>query len=184
MSAANLQAREPIQRPFENQVREKHRRLERIADRVAQTALPLQSRILRRAGSLLRVHEQHDTQLFGFRPERIEPAIGELLALDAAADRGAPQSELSDGLIELVGGHVGVLQRQRGHSHESIGILGHRRCDAFVLHGDEIAGELALGRIAPGVDIDRLDIDPLLVHVLQALRGARAERDRSGEIVL
>ena len=46
----------------------------------------------------------------------------------------------------------------------------------------EIAGELALRRIAPGVDIDRLDIDPLLVHVLQARRSARAERDRSGEI--
>src|SRR6185503_12774704 len=38
--------------------------------------------------------------------------------------------------------------------------------------------------IAPGVDVDRLIVDTLFVHVLQAGRCARTECDRAGEVVL
>ena len=57
-------------------MRKKHRRLERVADDVAETALALQPRVDGRARRLLRMHEDDDAELFGFRPERIELAIG------------------------------------------------------------------------------------------------------------
>src|SRR5687767_16022855 len=50
MRRADLEARKTIQRALEDEVGEEHRRLERIPDRVSQSALPLQSRVLRRAG--------------------------------------------------------------------------------------------------------------------------------------
>ena len=58
------------------------------------------------------------------------------LALDAAADGGPAQPELSHGLIELIGGEIRVLQRQRRHSHETVWILRDRGSDLFILHGD------------------------------------------------
>ena len=59
-----------------------------------------------------------------------------------------------------------------------------RRRDLFVLQLDEVARERAIRRVAPGVDVDRLVVDALLIHVLQAGRRARTECDRAGEVVL
>ena len=92
--------------------------------------LPLQSRVLRRAGRRLRVHEEQHAQLLRLCPERIELAIGELLAFDAAADGGAAQAQLPDRLVQLVGREVGMLQRDRGHPHEAIRVRGDH-CEIF-----------------------------------------------------
>ena len=96
----------------------------------------------------------------------------------------AAQPELSYRLIELIGGEIRVLQRQRRHSHETVRILRDRGRDLFVLHGDHVAGERAFGRVPPRVDVDGLNVDALFVHVLQALRRAGTECNRAREIVL
>ena len=74
MGPADLEAGKAVQRPFENQVREKDGGFERIANDVAQYALALQTRVLRGAGSRLRMHEYENTELLGLGPERIELA--------------------------------------------------------------------------------------------------------------
>src|SRR5262245_48322669 len=63
MCRADLEAGKTIERALEDQVREEHRRLERIADRVSQSALPLEPHVLRRAGRGLRMHEEQHAEL-------------------------------------------------------------------------------------------------------------------------
>ena len=145
-------------------------------------ALALQAHVLGGARGGLRVHEQQHAQLLRLRPERIELAVGQLLPFDAAADGGAAQAELSDRLVQLIGREVGMLQRQRRHPDEAIGVLGAPLRDLFVLERDEIARQRAIGRVAPGVDVDRLVVDALRVHVDQALR--IAQHDVAGEVGL
>ena len=142
------------------------------------SALPLQPRVLRRPRRGLRVHEEHDAELLRLGPERIELAIGQLHALDAAADRGAAHAELLHRVIELLGRELGMLQRQRRHPDEAIGMLGAPLRDALVLQRDEVARQRLVGVVAPGVDVDRLVVDALRVHVDQTLRVA--ERDVAG----
>ena len=124
MGAAYLQARKAIERAFENQVGEKDGRFQRIADDVSQAALSLQPRVLRGARCGLRVHEQHDAELFRFCPERIELAVGELLPFDTAPYGGATHSQLSDGVIQLIGRQIGVLHRKGCHPHKAIRVRG------------------------------------------------------------
>jgi hypothetical protein len=64
------------------------------------------------------MHEDDDAEFLDFCPERIEPARRQLFALDAAADRGASQSKFTDGLVELLGSEVGMLQRDRRQRDE------------------------------------------------------------------
>ena len=182
VGAANPETGKPVERAFENQMREERRRLERVADGVLQAASPLEARVLGRPRRRLRVHEEQHAELFGLRPEGIEAPVRQLLAFDAAADRGAAQSQLADGVVELLGGEIGMLQRDRRHADEPIRMRAAPLGDLLVLQRDEIARERALGRVPPGVDVDRLVVDPLRVHVDQTLRVAK--RDVAGEIGL
>ena len=76
-----------------------------------------------------------------------------------------------------------MLQRQRGHPHKPIGTGSHRGRDFLILQLNQVAGERAVRRVAPGVDVDRLIVDALLVHVLQARRGTGAKRNRARQII-
>ena len=104
-------------------------------------ALSLQSRVLRGARRRLRMHEQQHAELLGLRPERIELAIGQLLPFDAATDGGAAESELLDRLLELIGRQIGMLQCQRRHPYEPIGMLGAPLRDLLVLQRDDVTRE-------------------------------------------
>ena len=70
------------------------------------------------------MHEEQDAELLRLCPERIELAVGDFLAFDAASDGGATQSQLFDALLQLIGRQVGVLQRHGRHSHKPIRIPG------------------------------------------------------------
>jgi hypothetical protein len=80
-----------------------------------------------------------------------------------------------------IGGQVGILQRHGGHPHESIRMLGAPLRDALVLKRHQVARQWTLGVVAPRVHVDRLVVDPLRVHVDQALR---AEHDVPADVVL
>src|SRR5579883_2829893 len=99
-------------------MREKDGRLERIADRVVQSAFSLQSRILRGAWCALRMHEEQHTKFLGLCPERIELPIRKFLTFDAATDRRTAQSEFFHGFFQLIGGEIRMLQGNRRHSYE------------------------------------------------------------------
>src|SRR2546422_11724731 len=57
-----------------------------ISNCVPQTTFSLQSRVLCGARCVLRVHEQQYPELLRLGPERIELAVGEFLAFNAASD--------------------------------------------------------------------------------------------------
>src|SRR5439155_20102568 len=99
---ADLEPREPVERALEDQVRERDRGVERIADHVRQPAVALESsREVRRA---LRVDEDQHAELLRLRPERVELRVGELVTGHARANRGAAQSKILDAVLELLDG--------------------------------------------------------------------------------
>src|SRR5437867_911349 len=182
MSCANLEPRETIKRSLKNEVREEHGGFQRISNSVAQTTLSLQSRVLRRARCSLWMHEQQHSELLRLSPERIELAVGELLAFDASSDGGATQSQLSDRFVQLIRRQIRVLQRNGGHSYKSIRMLSTPLRKFFILELDNVSSQRAVRRVPPCVDVDRLIVDALGVHIDQSLRVA--ERDVAGEVVL
>src|SRR5580704_489619 len=109
MRSADLEPGIGIKGSFENQMRQSDRRLERVADDVVQHTVPFEPPSgveLRRA---LRMDENKRAELLGLGPERVKLKIGQLLAIDAAADQRAAQSELLDRNFELLGGELRVL---------------------------------------------------------------------------
>src|SRR3989449_10962125 len=103
MSRADLEPRKTIERSFKYEVRKEYRGLQRISNRVAQTASSLKTRILCGARCPLRTHEQQDPQLLRLCPERIELTIGHLLTFDTSSDAGSRPSQFFDGLVHLFG---------------------------------------------------------------------------------
>src|SRR5207237_8360116 len=156
-------------RALEYQMGEKARRLERIADRVAESAAAAQPLILSRAGGVARVHEHERAELLRLRPEGIEFRRRELLAFDAAADGRAAQPELLDPVFELLGREIGELERNGREAREPIGMRRAPCGQLLVLDGHNLACELAVRRVPEGVDAEDLHVDPLLVDRLEAL---------------
>ncbi len=81
---AHFQARVLVEQAFEDEVLQRDRGVERIADHVGEPAVALEAaRELRRA---LRVNEQRDAEFLRFRPHRMKLRLGEIHAEDAAAN--------------------------------------------------------------------------------------------------
>src|SRR5437762_10766309 len=118
MRCANLESGEFIQRSLENQVRERERSVERIADCVGQPAVAFKP--VRELGSTLRVNEKQHFKLFRFRPDGVKFRTGEFFSRHAAADGGTAQSQLLDAFLELAHGEVRKLQRQRCKGNETV----------------------------------------------------------------
>src|SRR5207247_7762310 len=174
MRGADTQRRELVERPVEDEMREKHGRLERVADRIAQPASSAQTGILCGTGSVAGMHEHQRAELLRLRPERIEFRQRQLLAFHAAADGGAPQPELPDPVSELLGREVRKMQRHRREPDVSIGMRRTPRRELLVLDLDNLARELAVRRVPERVDAEDLDIDPLRVQRMETL-GAEDE---------
>src|SRR5258706_16284939 len=111
MRCADLESGEFIQRSLENQVRERDRSVERIADRVGQPAVAFKP--VRELGGTLRMDKKQDPKLFRFRPDRVKFRTGKLFSRHAPADGGPAQSQLLDAFLELAHGEIRKLQRER-----------------------------------------------------------------------
>src|SRR5207244_8447175 len=96
---AELESREAVERALVDEMRERERGLERVPDGVVEAAVALQAVV--EVARALRMHEDQHAELLGLGPERVELGVGELQALDAAADRGAAQAELLHDVLEL-----------------------------------------------------------------------------------
>ena len=181
MGSADFQPGKTVQRSLENQVGEEDRGFQRIPDGIAQATFSLQSSVLRGARRGLRMHENHDPELFRLCPEWIELAIRQFLALAAASDRGPTKAQPPDRFIQLIGRQIGVLQRNRRHAHKSVRMRRAPLRDFFVLQLDDVARQAALCRVSPGVDVDDLIVDALGIHILESLRVT--EGYGAGEVV-
>src|SRR5262249_7894925 len=143
MRGADLQAGEMVERAVEDQMRQRDRRLERVADRVVEAAAALQPAAKIGRGAVpLRMHEDDDTELLGLGPERIELRGGHVLAVDAAADAGAAQAVLLDALLELLGGELRMLERHRRERDEAIRIRRAGLGELLVLDPDQLARDI------------------------------------------
>ena len=90
--------------------------------------------------------EEQDAELLGLGPERIELARRQFFAFDAAADRGAAESELLDGFLQLFGRQIGILERNRREPDETIRLRRTPRCQLLVLNLDDLARQFAIRR--------------------------------------
>src|ERR1700757_4732137 len=104
MSGADLETGIGIERSLENQMRQSDRRFERVADHVVQHAVPFEAAGSAEFCRALRMDENQHAEVFGLSPERAKLGVRQLLAIDAAADQRAAQSELLDRNFELLGG--------------------------------------------------------------------------------
>src|SRR2546426_6280458 len=78
---AELQPRKAIQRAFENQMRERNRSFERIADDIGQQAVALQPFFEVR--DALGMEKNQDAKFLCLGPKGVKLGIGQLLAIDA-----------------------------------------------------------------------------------------------------
>src|SRR5215831_21335970 len=112
--------------------------------------------------------EDEHTEFFGFGPEEVELRVAEFDASDTASDGSPTQTILLDALLELLGSQIGELQGHCGESNEAVGMLGARLGEFLVLNADDLLREVALYLVPVWVDAERLHVDALRVHGLQA----------------
>ena len=184
MRGTDLQAGKAVERAFEDQVRQRDRGLQWIADRVGQKAAAVQPAARLERARAQRMHEDQDAQLLALGPERMEPRIGQLLVADAAADTDAAEAELLDGVLDLLGGELGMLQGRRREGDEAVGIGGTELDQGLVLHLDQLGRDVALGAVPVGIDAERLDVDALRVHRGDAHAGVVHQQARRLERML
>src|SRR5262249_21903350 len=109
MGSTDLQPGIAIEGALVDEVGQRERRLERVANRVLEPAVAEEARNqLFRAD---RMDEDEAAELLGLGPHGMEPGVGELDALDATADRDATQAELLEAVLHLLDRKIGMLQR-------------------------------------------------------------------------
>ena len=122
-------------------------------------------------------------QLLRRRPERVELRVGQLLAIDAAADQRSAQPQAFDAVLQLPRREIGVLQRHGRERDEPLGRDGAELDQPLILDPDHVGGAVAVGAVPERVDAERRDIDPLLVHRPQPLSGGLLQQGRETDVL-
>ena len=167
MRCDDLEARIAVERAIEDQVLQRDRGLERVADGVGEPAVALETR--GELGRALRMDEQHGAELLGLRPHRVIFRVGEVVAQHAAADRRAAQALLLDCGLELRDRKIGELQRERREGGKSIGLRGAELGQLLVVDLDDLRGGVAVLAVPERIDRQHLHVDRHGVHLLEPL---------------
>ena len=69
-----------------------------------------------------------------------------------------------------------MLQRHRRERDEPLGVRRAGFGELFVLDADQLARDVTIGLVPVGIDAQRLDVDTLLVHRLDPVRGPRHQQ--------
>ena len=117
-----------LQHAVEDQVVQRNRRLQRIADDVVEIEAGEAPGVREAVGV---DHDQH-AEFLGLLPERREGGIGQLAAGDIGQDLHALEAELADAALELLGRLVAVGHRHAAEALEAVGLLGDELGDAVV----------------------------------------------------
>src|ERR1700756_427746 len=121
MRGAYLEPRKAVERSLEDQVRQRDRGLERIADRIGQEAAAGEPAARLQFAGAEGVHEDQHAQLLALGPERVEFRVRQFLPGNAAANADAAKPEFLDCVLDLLRSEVGKLQRRRREADETIG---------------------------------------------------------------
>src|SRR5215475_8959430 len=184
MRGADLEAREAVERPFEDQMRQGDRGFEWVADGVRQETISGQPAARFQFAGAERVHEDEHPQLFALGPERVEFRVGEILAGDAAGHADAAEAERLDRLFDLFGGQVGILQCRGRKGDEPIRLRGAELDQGLVLDPDQFSDGIALGPVPVWIDAERLDIDARVIHLHQTVADIGPQETRRFERVI
>jgi hypothetical protein len=164
------QAGVAVEHAAEDEVRQRHGRLDGVAHDVHQVG-PGQPLAQRAAP---RVDEEHGAQLLGRRPQRRVAGGGEVGPARLRADDRPGQAQLADGVAQLVGAQRRVLERHAAQPHQPVGVAGAQRGHPLVGRGHDVGGPGFVGPVVvlAGRGADHLDVDPHGVHGRQPLAGA------------
>jgi hypothetical protein len=176
MRGANLEPRKTVERSLEDQVRQRDRGLERIADRIGQQAAAGEPAARLQFAGAKRVQENQHAQFLALGPERVKFRVRQFLAGNAAGNPDAAKPELLDRVLDLLRSEVRKLQRRRREGDETIAMTGTELDQRLVLHFDQLFGRVALGAVPERVDAQRLDIDARLVHLREAIPDIRPKQ--------
>src|SRR3954470_2237086 len=103
VSGDDFQVGIAVERALEDEMGQRNRRLQRIADDVAERAAALGPNT-NALGIGLRMDEDRALQSFGLRPERIVFLAGDFFAFDASADCRTGETKVLDAVLQLLGG--------------------------------------------------------------------------------
>jgi hypothetical protein len=104
MRGAEFQSRKSIQCALENQMGKGNGGFKRIADDVGRQAVALEP--FREIRNALGMQEHQNTKLLCLGPEGVKLRIGQLLAVDAPADRDATEPQTFDAILYLLSRQV------------------------------------------------------------------------------
>ena len=138
MRGTDLQPGKAVERALEDQVRQRDRGFQRVADRVGQQAAAGEPPARLQFARAERVHEDENAEFLALRPERMEFGIGQFLAGDAAGDADAAEAERLDRVFDLLRGEIGILQRRGREGDEAVGAGGAELHQRLVLHLDQL----------------------------------------------
>src|SRR5262245_11787024 len=184
MRGAYLEPRKTVERSLEDQVRQRDRGLEWIADRIGQQAAAGEPTARLQFAGAKWVQENQHAQFLAFGPERVELRVRQFLAGNAAGNADAAKPEFLDRVLDLLRSEVRKLQRRRREADETVGMTGTERGQRLVLHFDQLFGRVALGAVPERVDAQPLDIEARLVHVSEAIPAIRPKQRRCFERVI
>src|SRR5664279_1711667 len=151
----------------EDQVVQRHRGVERIADHVVE----VKARETLRLGETGRVDQHQRVELLGFFPERRESRIGQFLAVDVGKNLDALEAERLHAALEFLCRLVAVLHRHAAERNKPVAVLADIFGDAVVegaggLHAD-IDGQVVIDLRRRWAD--ELHVDAHLVHDAKTL---------------
>ena len=146
MGAADLKARKAIERSVEDHAGKKKGGLERIADdipEIAKRAFPDD------IGRVLRMNEDQNSKLLRLRPERIVFRRRRHFAGNMPTDSNAAQTEILDGVVQLFGSHLGMLQSDRGETCKAVRMRLAPCGESFILSFDDLPRQISIRFVPP-----------------------------------
>src|SRR6201997_38182 len=176
MRGAYLEPGKAVERSLEDQVRQRDRGLEWIADSIGQEAAAGEPTARLQFAGAKWVQKNQHAQLLALSPERVELWVRQFLAGNAAGNADPAKPEFLDRVLDLLRSEVRKLQRRRREADETIGMTGTELDQRLVLHLDQLFGHVALGAVPERVDAQRLDIDARLVHLREAVPDIRPKQ--------
>ena len=157
-------------------MRQRERRVERIADDVAQEAVALQPIQLRHAE---RMNPDRHVEFLDRCPKWIEAIRTKLLLGDMTAERNTLQAVLPDSGRELLGCELGMLQGDARHRDEPVRVTRADLGEAAILIVDNPTRIVNVEAVPEWIDAQNLDVDTPLVHQ----RDAAIADDEVGVVV-
>ena len=124
----DFQLRVAFEHAVEDQIMQRDRRLQRIADDVVE----IKARQARRLGETVGMNHHQRAEFFRLFPERREGRIGQFLAGDVGQNLDPGETEFFDAALKLLRRFMAVRHRHRAKALEAVGLLRAERGDAVV----------------------------------------------------